>query len=81
MDPCPCKVNTRAWLTERSRALYRQSTLDDAVDTYGNEVARPGSGWAWLLSARETDLPVSPNARALAAARVPDPSAADPFWP
>ncbi|MGH7358220.1 MAG: alpha-amylase family glycosyl hydrolase [Candidatus Rokuibacteriota bacterium] len=53
---CPAlyQVNTRVWLTERSRALGRPATLDDIPDGDLDRVADLGFDWIWLLSVWRT---------------------------
>jgi glycosidase len=48
--PSLYQVNTRVWLTELSRALGRQATLDDIPDSELDELAEMGFDWIWLLS-------------------------------
>ena len=59
MEPVPAypalyQVNTRVWLTERSRALGRPATLDDVPDADLDRVADLGFDWVWLLSVWRT---------------------------
>jgi Alpha amylase, catalytic domain len=59
MQPAPAypalyQVNTRVWLTERSRALGRPATLDDVPDTDLDRIAGLGFDWVWLLSVWRT---------------------------
>ena len=59
MEPAPTypslyQVNTRVWLTERSRALGRPATLDDVPDTDLDRIAGLGFDWIWLLSVWRT---------------------------
>ena len=54
MNPSLYQVNTRVWLTERSRALGRPATLDDVLDADLDKIARLGFDWVWLLSVWET---------------------------
>jgi hypothetical protein len=59
MQPAPTypslyQVNTRVWLTERSRALGRPATLDDVPDTDLDRIAGLGFDWIWLLSVWRT---------------------------
>lgn len=59
MQPAPTypslyQVNTRVWLTERSRALGRPATLDDVPDADLDRVAGLGFDWIWLLSVWRT---------------------------
>jgi glycosidase len=48
--PALYQINTRVWLTELSRALGRQATLDDIPDAELDRVAGMGFDWVWLLS-------------------------------
>jgi glycosidase len=52
--PALYQVNTRVWLTERSRALGRRATLDDVPDAELDRVAGLGFDWIWLLSVWRT---------------------------
>jgi hypothetical protein len=52
--PSLYQVNTRAWLTERARALGRPATLDDVPDDALDRVAAMGFDWVWLLSVWQT---------------------------
>jgi hypothetical protein len=52
--PALYQINTRVWLTERSRALGRPATLDDVADAELDEIARLGFDWLWLLSVWST---------------------------
>jgi hypothetical protein len=52
--PSLYQVNTRVWLTERSRALGRTATLDDVPDAELDRVAQLGFDWIWLLSVWQT---------------------------
>jgi hypothetical protein len=52
--PALYQLNTRVWLTERSRALGRPATLDDVPDTELDRLARTGFDWIWLLSVWQT---------------------------
>ena len=59
MQPAPTypalyQVNTRVWLTERSRALGRPATLDDIPDADLDRIAGMGFDWVWLLSVWRT---------------------------
>ena len=59
MKPAPSypalyQVNTRVWLTERSRVLGRPATLDDVPDAELDRVAGMGFDWIWLLSVWRT---------------------------
>ncbi len=48
--PSLYQINTRVWLTERSRSLGRPATLDDIPDTELDRLAAAGFDWIWLLS-------------------------------
>jgi hypothetical protein len=48
--PSLYQSNTRAWLTELSRALGRHATLDDICDAELDRLAQRGFGWIWPLS-------------------------------
>jgi len=48
--PALYQVNTRVWLTERSRTLGRPATLDDIPDADLDGIAGMGFDWIWLLS-------------------------------
>ena len=52
--PSLYQVNTRVWLTERSRVLGRPATLDDISDVELDGVAGMGFDWIWLLSVWQT---------------------------
>ena len=52
--PALYQINTRVWLTERSRALGRPATLDDVPDADLDHVAGLGFDWVWLLSVWRT---------------------------
>jgi len=52
--PALYQINTRAWLTERSRGLGRPATLDDIPDAELDRVAGMGFDWVWLLSVWRT---------------------------
>jgi hypothetical protein len=52
--PALYQVNTRVWLTERSRALGRPATLDDVSDADLDGLAALGFDWIWLLSVWRT---------------------------
>jgi hypothetical protein len=52
--PALYQVNTRVWLTERSRALGRPATLDDVEDADLDRLAGLGFDWIWLLSVWRT---------------------------
>src|SRR5262245_13949295 len=54
--PTLYQVNTRVWLTERSRALGRRATLDDIPDAELDRVSGMGCDWIWLLSVWRTGL-------------------------
>ena len=46
--------NTRVWLTDLSRSLGRNATLDDVADAELDGIARMGFDWVWLLSVWQT---------------------------
>jgi hypothetical protein len=48
--PSLYQINTRVWLTERSRSLGRPATLDDIPDSELDRLAASGFDWIWLLS-------------------------------
>ena len=52
--PALYQINTRVWLTERSRALGRPATLDDVPDAELDRLAHMGFDWIWLLSVWQT---------------------------
>jgi hypothetical protein len=52
--PSLYQINTRVWLTERSRALGRPATLDDMPDAELDRAAGRGFDWIWLLSVWRT---------------------------
>jgi hypothetical protein len=52
--PTLYQINTRVWLTERSRALGRPATLDDVPDAELDRLAPMGIDWIWLLSVWQT---------------------------
>jgi hypothetical protein len=52
--PALYQINTRVWLTERSRILGRPATLDDVPDADLDRVAGLGFDWIWLLSVWRT---------------------------
>jgi hypothetical protein len=52
--PALYQVNTRVWLTERSRTLGRPATLDDIPDADLDDIAGMGFDWIWLLSVWRT---------------------------
>jgi Alpha amylase, catalytic domain len=52
--PSLYQINTRVWLTERSRALGRPATLDDMPDAELDRAAGMGFDWIWLLSVWRT---------------------------
>src|SRR5215467_14142958 len=54
LHPALYQINTRVWLTERSRALGRPATLDDIADGDLDAVGRMGFDWIWLLSVWST---------------------------
>ena len=54
--PSLFQINTRVWLTELSRALRRQVTLDDIPDAALDRLAERGFDWVWFLSVWQTGL-------------------------
>jgi hypothetical protein len=52
--PSLYQVNTRVWLTELSRGLGRQATLDDVPDAALDQWAALGFDWIWMLSVWQT---------------------------
>jgi glycosidase len=52
--PSLYQINTRVWLTERSRALGRVATLDDIPNSDLDRLANMGFDWIWLLSVWQT---------------------------
>ena len=52
--PSLYQINTRVWLTDLSRSLGRNATLDDIPDAELDRVARMGFDWVWLLSVWQT---------------------------
>lgn len=66
--PSLFQINTRVWLTERSRVLGRHATLDDIADAELDRIAGLGVDWVWLLSVWQT----GPAAQAI--------SRASPQW-
>jgi len=52
--PALYQLNTRVWLTERSRVLGRPVTLDDITDDELDRIAWMGFDWLWLLSVWRT---------------------------
>jgi hypothetical protein len=61
MQPAPVypalyQINTRVWLTERSRILGRPAMLDDIPDGELDRVVAMGFDWIWLLSVWRTGL-------------------------
>src|SRR6516225_6334605 len=52
--PSLYQINTRAWLTELSRALGRRATLDDIPDSELDALAQKGFDWVWFLSIWQT---------------------------
>jgi hypothetical protein len=77
-NPSLYQLNTRVWLTTRSRELGRPATLDDLPDAELDRLAGLGFDWVWLLSVWRTG-PASraisltdPGLRAAFAATLPD---------
>ncbi len=52
--PLLYQINTRVWLTELSRDLGRQATLDDIPDSELDRLAQMGFDWLWFLSVWQT---------------------------
>jgi hypothetical protein len=52
--PALYQINTRVWLTERSRTLGRSATLDDIPDGELDRIVAMGFDWVWLLSVWRT---------------------------
>ncbi len=52
--PSLYQINTRVWLTDLSRTLGRQATLDDVPDAELDRLAETGFDWVWLLSVWKT---------------------------
>jgi Alpha amylase, catalytic domain len=52
--PSLYQINSRVWLTELSRGLGRQATLDDIPDSELDRVAASGFDWIWMLSVWQT---------------------------
>ena len=52
--PSLYQINTRVWLTELSKSLGRQATLDDIPDAELDRLARMGFDWIWFLSVWQT---------------------------
>ena len=52
--PLLYQINTRVWLTEFSRQLGRQATLDDVPDAELDRLAEMGMDWIWFLSVWQT---------------------------
>jgi hypothetical protein len=54
LNPSLLQVNTRAWLTARSRELGRRATVDDVPDAFLDDLAARRFDWIWLLSVWQT---------------------------
>jgi glycosidase len=52
--PALYQINTRVWLSERSRELGRPATLDDIPDGELDQLGQWGFDWVWLLSVWQT---------------------------
>ncbi|HZZ77385.1 MAG TPA: alpha-amylase family glycosyl hydrolase, partial [Gemmataceae bacterium] len=52
--PSLYQINTRVWLTARSRTLGRRATLDDIPDDELDRLAARGFDWIWFLSVWQT---------------------------
>ena len=61
--PLLYQINTRVWLTDLSRSLGRNATLDDIRDAELDDIARMGFDWVWLLSVWQTG-PAAQESRA-----------------
>lgn len=53
-NPTLYQVNTRVWLSELSRELGRQATLDDIPDEFFEELEQRGFAWIYFLSVWQT---------------------------
>src|SRR5713226_9736051 len=54
--PSLYQINTRVWLTELSRKLRRETTLDDIPDAELDRLAEMGFDWVWFLSVWQTGV-------------------------
>ncbi|MGH7235081.1 MAG: alpha-amylase family glycosyl hydrolase, partial [Nitrospiraceae bacterium] len=54
LSPSLYQVNTRVWLTERSKSLRRAATLDDIPDVELDRLVKMGFDWIWFLSVWQT---------------------------
>lgn len=52
--PTLYQINTRAWMTDLTRALGRHATLDDVPDDVIDSFADRGFDWIWLLGVWQT---------------------------
>ncbi|MFN7736225.1 MAG: alpha-amylase family glycosyl hydrolase [Pirellula sp.] len=52
--PLLLQINTRVWLTARSKNLGRPATLDDITHADLEQIAENGFDWIWLLSVWQT---------------------------
>jgi hypothetical protein len=52
--PSLYQINTRVWMTERSRSLGRHATLDDISEVCLDRLAGLGFDWIWMLSVWQT---------------------------
>src|SRR5262245_34622790 len=52
--PSRYQINTRVWLTELTKQLGRQATLDDVPDSELDRLADLGFDWVWFLSVWQT---------------------------
>jgi glycosidase len=52
--PSLYQINTRAWLSEISRALREPATLDDIPDAELDRLGAMGFDWVWFLSVWQT---------------------------
>lgn len=53
-NPCLYQVNTRVLITDLSKELERQATLDDIPDAYIERIAERGFDWVYFLSVWQT---------------------------
>ncbi len=54
--PSLYQINTRVWVTDLSRQLGREATLDDIPDAELDRLADRAFDWVWLLSVWRTGL-------------------------
>jgi hypothetical protein len=55
-NPSLYQINTRVWLTEISKKLGRDATLDDIPDAELDRLVEMGFDWVWFLSVWQTGL-------------------------